>query len=102
MLSAVDMVQKLAGVPEGAQVFVSYLAGRPPTGRAIREARRARREGMARRHFTGRLHRVWMTKAGEPVMTVLCDNRDDERTGAKEAYRTFNPALGTMLTLEVV
>lgn len=102
MLTAADMVNRLDGVPEGTPVFVSYLAGRAPTDRAVREASRARREGLSRHHFTGRVHRVWATKKGDTVLTVLCDVRDDERTGAQEAYRTFNPALGTMLTLEVL
>ncbi len=102
MLSATDMMRKLSGVSEGSQIFVSYLAGRPPTDRAIREARRSRREGIAHRHFVGKFHRVWVTKKGDPVLTVLCTNRDDERTGSQEAYRTFNPAIGTMLTLEIV
>jgi len=65
MLSAAEMVQKLEGVPEGAPVFVSYLAGREPTDRAVREASRARREGYAPRHFFGKVHRVWSTKGSE-------------------------------------
>lgn len=102
MLSATDMVRKLEGVPEGATVFVSYLAGREPTPRAVRESERARREGYAPRHFFGKLHRVWTSKKGDPILTVLCDNRDDERTGSREGYRSFNPNLGTMLMVEVL
>jgi hypothetical protein len=96
------MVAALAGVPEGADLFVSYVAGRAPTERACREARRSEREGLARRHFLGKLHRVWRTQSGETVLTVLCENRDDERTGRQEAYRTFNPSLGTLLGVTVL
>lgn len=97
-----EMVDKLTGVPEGSIVFVSYLVGRQPTARAIREAERSRRENIARRHFVGTLTSVWTTKRGDTVFTVLCDNRDDEARGTEEGYRTFNPNLGQLLSLEVI
>jgi hypothetical protein len=97
-----EMLRTLAGVPEGATLFVSYLAGRAPTATAIREAERARREGMAKRHFFGTLTGVRMTKKGDSVLTVQCDNRDDERRGTEDGYRTFNPNLGKLLAVEVV
>lgn len=101
-MTEAEMLAALAGVPEGADLFVSYVAGRAPTDRAIREAQRATRAGQARRHFTGKLHRVWRTQKGEAVLTVLTPDRDDERTGAQEAYRTFNPSLGTLLGVTVL
>ena len=97
-----EMLEKLEGVPEGSTLFVSYLAGRPPTARAIREAERSRREGIARRHSVGKLERVWVTKKGEAVLTVLCENRDDERRGTRDGYRTYNPSLGQLLSVELV
>lgn len=97
-----EMLQKLAGAQQGDTVFVSYLAGRAPNARAIREAERAKREGLAKRHFFGKLESVWTTKKGQSVVTVLCDNRDDERRGTEDGYRTFNPALGTLLSIEVI
>lgn len=97
-----EMLEKLNGVPEGATLFVSYLAGRKPTARAFREAERARREGLSMRHFVGTLTGVWRTKKGEAVMTVLCDTRDDERRGTEDGYRTFNPNLGQLLSVEVI
>jgi hypothetical protein len=96
-----EMMAVLAGLPEGTELFVSYVAGREPTDRAVREAQRSTDAGIARRHFTGKLHRVWTTKRGDTVLTVLCDNRDDERSGKQEAYRTFNPRLGTLLGVTV-
>lgn len=94
--------EKLDGVPEGAVVFVSYLAGRPPTERAVREAQRAHKMGLNRRHFFGKLESCRTTRKGEFVFTVLCDHRDDERRGTEDGYRTINPSLGTLLSLEVI
>lgn len=102
MLNEVNAMKALVGVPEGALLFVSYVAGREPTDRAVREAERSRREGIARRHFVGKLASQRVTKKGEYVFTVLCDNRDDERRGTRDGYRTFNPSLGNLLTVEVV
>lgn len=96
-----EMLDRVRG-QEGSQVFVSYVPGREPTARAVREAGRSSRQGISRRHFVGTLHRVWRTKRGQPVITVLCDNRDDERTGSQQGYRTFNPELGSLLVLEVL
>jgi hypothetical protein len=101
-----EMVAKLAGVQPGTEVFVSYLAGRPARERARREARKADTHydrPIPKRWFQGRLEAAWITKKGEPVMTVLSTTRYNEQDPRAEAhYRTFNPALGTMLTLEVL
>jgi hypothetical protein len=102
-LTAQDMLQKLEGVEKGRRVFVSYLAGRPPTERAKREAQKASDEGYAKRWFEGVLEAVWTTKKGQPVMTVLSTTRYNEDDPQAEGhYRTFNPALGTLLSLEVL
>jgi hypothetical protein len=102
MMNEISTMKALVGVPEGATLFVSYLPGREPTARAVREAERARQEGLARRHFLGTLASQRITKKGEFVFTVLCDNRDDERRGTQDGYRTFNPSLGTLLAVEVI
>jgi hypothetical protein len=102
MLDETRTEERLAAIPDGAAVFVSYLVGREPTDRAVREAQRARREGLAPRHFFGTLQTRRRTKRGELVFTVLCDNRDDERRGTQDGYRTFNSSLGTLLALEMV
>lgn len=102
MLTETEALEKLSSAQPGATLFVSYLAGRPPTDRAVREARRAEREGFARRHFTGVLTDAWVTRKGEFVFRVLCGERDDERRGTEDGYRTFNPSLGTLLSLEVI
>ena len=102
-LTASDAVQKLQGVQPGQMVFVSYLAGRPPTERQIREAGKARREGYPRRWYFGRLERQWITQKGEPVFSIFTHTRDNENDPAADGnYRTFNPNLGTLLELEVM
>lgn len=100
-MTANEMVAAVEG-NVGREVFVSYLAGNPPTERAIREARRAKMEGMARRHFTGKIHAVKTNKKGEPYLVIATPNRDNESTGEQWNYRSFNPQLGTLLTIEVL
>ena len=102
-LSAQDMVALLDGVPPGTEVFISYLAGRKPTDRAIREAEKASDEGYNKRWLQGRVERVWTTKKQEPVLTVFAYTRYNEDDKSSEGhYRTINPALGKLLSLEVV
>jgi len=102
-ISAEDMLAKLSGVPKGTQVFVSYQAGRKPTDRAVREAKKAEDWGIPKRWFQGRLEGVWTSKKGEPVFCVYSETRYNEADPTAQGhYRTFNPALGTLLTLEVM
>lgn len=101
-MNEAQMLEKLVGVPEGARVFVSYEAGNEPTERAIREAERSRQEGYPSRYFTGTLAGVRMTRDGSWMMTVLCDTRDDERTGQNQAFRSFNPSVGRLICVEVL
>ena len=59
---------------------------------------------MARRHYVGTLENLWITRKGEQVLTVLAYNRD-RLTGdglVEGGYRTFNPLLGELYTLEVI
>jgi hypothetical protein len=103
MITSTEMVAKLQGVQPGAKVFVSYLAGRKPTARALVEAQKAENEGYAKRWFAGTLESVWTTQKGEPVFRVFSHTRYNvDNLEAEGHYRTFNPALGTLLTLEVV
>jgi hypothetical protein len=105
-LTAQEMLAKLEGVEKGREVFVSYLAGRPPTDRAKREAAKADEAydcPIPKRWYQGRLEAVWTTKKGEPVMTLLSTTRyNEDKPDAEGHYRTFNPALGTLLSLEVL
>lgn len=98
-----QMVEVLKDVPLDSIVFVSYLAGRRPTDRAIREASRSLAEGIAPRHFTGKFRGIYYTqKWKEPILTVWVEERDSGNPMSQGAYRAFNPALGRLITLEVV
>lgn len=102
-ITAQEMVERLRDVPQGTELFVSYLAGRAPTERALREAAKADDMGVAKRWLQGRLERVWTTKKGDPVLTLFCYTRRNEADPEAEGhFRTVNPALGQLLSLEVV
>lgn len=105
-VTAEEMQETLKDCGPGTVVFVSYLAGREPTPKAMLEAHRAvHDEGIPRRFAFGVLCDVWVTKKGEPVMRIFSDLRDTlykDGTMIEGAYRTFNPQLGRLLSLEVV
>lgn len=96
----VEKIIRQAGI--GAQVFVSYVAGANPTERAKREAERAKREGLSSRHFVGRIVKFSWNKNGDFYFTIFTSERDDERRDAENAFRSFNPGFGVVLTLEVI
>ena len=103
MLNEQDVEQKLQGVPEGAEVFVSYHPGGKTTERAVREAQKAEDLGIPKRWFEGRLERVWRTKKNQLVVCIFTYTRYNEQKPAWEGhYRTFNPSLGQLLSLEVL
>lgn len=103
MITAQEMLVKLNGAEKGRRVFVSYVAGKPPTNRAQQESQKATDEGYSKRWFEGSLESVRITKKGEPVMTVFATTRYNlDNPAAEGHYRTFNPALGQLLTLEVL
>jgi hypothetical protein len=99
-----QMVAKLRGVGHGSILFVSYEAGRSPTERAKLEAGHAARVGCNRRHFVGSFEGLTVTQTGETVLTIKAYNRDKVtgRGMVEGAYRTFNPNLGRLLSLEVI
>ena len=103
MISAQEMMSKLWGVQLGTTVFVSYEAGRSPTPRAIREAKKADVEGYPKRWFIGTITSIRTTKKGDPVFTVFSQTRyNEDDTNASGHYRTMNPQVGTLLALEVL
>ena len=103
ILSGQEMLAKLNGVQRGQRVFVSYIAGREPKPRAVREAKKAHVGGYNTRWFEGQLESVWITRKCQPVMCVLSTTRyNEDDPSATGHYRTFNPALGKLLSLEVL
>lgn len=102
-ISAYEMLQKLNGVPEGAEVFVSYVAGGKVTERAKREARKAKDLGVSTRWLSGKVVSLRQSKAGDPILTIFTALRYDERTGSSSGnYRSINPNLGQLLSLELI
>jgi len=101
MMNSEQMVNTLKNVPEGALLFVSYIAGREPTERAIQEAKpHTENPARSRRHFVGTLSRVWTARNGDPILTIHAHNRN---TGDKAGgYRSFNPSLGQLLAVQVL
>jgi len=97
-----ELLTHLQDMPEGTKLFVSYTAGRQPGPQALRESARSAQEGIAPRHFTGTLKRVWVTKRREPVLTMWVEERDSGAGLTPGAYRTFNPALGKLRILVVL
>jgi hypothetical protein len=105
MLTTSQMVNKLRDCGRGSLLFVSYKAGEPPTDRQMLESERAvHEEGCNRRHYVGTLEALWTTRRGQKVLTIMAYNRD-KLTGEKlheGGYRTFNPEVGELLSLEVI
>ena len=105
-LDANDMLWKLRHTPDGATVFVSYLAGRPATERAIAEATRHTSDPKRpRRYYLGELSSVWNTSKGQWVLTMMAWNRDTmqkDGTLQEGGYRTFNPELGELILIDTI
>jgi hypothetical protein len=104
-LSANDMLWKLRHVPDGTTLFVSYLAGRKPTERAIVEAtRHTTNPTRPRRYYLGELSSVWQSQKGDWILTMKVFNRDTlQNDGSLEegGYRSFNPDLGRLVLVDV-
>lgn len=105
-MNTAKMLELLKNVPLNSTLFVSYIAGRKAHSNAIMSARRAlMEEGIASRHFTGIYKGVSVTKKGDHVLHMWVAERDTIRpdgTKVEGAFRTFNPNLGKLLTLEVL
>lgn len=99
-LTEFDVAEKLAGLVPGTRLFVSYVAGGKTTDRAIREAREAREDGLSLRHHEGTFESLHVTKRNELVFTMRSECRRD--ANGAPAYRTFNPNLGQLLSLEIL
>jgi hypothetical protein len=106
ILDTNDMLQTLENVPEGSVLFVSYVAGRPSTERAIAEAvRHTEDPTRPRRYFLGELSSVWQAKNGDWILTMHVWNRDTtQKDGSlKEGgYRSFNPNLGQLVLIDLI
>ena len=106
MINQAKMLEILKDVPPGSIVFVSYSAGRRPSDTALRESARAVEEGLALRHFTGKLegvHKKGKVHWDEWYFTVWVEERDSAKNGMTPGnFRAFNPSLGRLHHLEVI
>jgi hypothetical protein len=106
MINQAKMLEILKGVPPGSIIFVSYSAGRRPSPQALIESARAVEEGLALRHFTGKLegvHKKGKVHWDEYYFTVWVEERDSAKNGMTPGnFRAFNPSLGRLHHLEVI
>lgn len=69
---------------DGTRVHVHYTAFREPSKGAKVEAKRASELGLPSDRYTGRVSRVWNSKAGDQMLTMLVELERDHK------FRTFN------------
>jgi len=102
MLNANDLQALLANATEDTIVHIAYLAGspKPVTHQAIQEFNDAQDwngdRGVPATTYIGNFGGFKTTKRGEVVLTLFVHNR-----GQVGQFRTFNPKLGTVLSVVV-
>jgi len=102
MLNANDLQLLLANATEDTIVHLSYLAGSPKavTRQAVEEFNQASDwngdRGVPATHYVGNFGGFRTTKKGEVILTLFVHNR-----GSVGNFRTFNPKLGTVLSVTV-
>jgi len=73
---------------DGTRVHVHYTSFGKPTQLAISKAKRAEELELPKDRYTGRVHRVWRSKANDLLLTLWVElERDHE-------YRTLNATRG--------
>jgi hypothetical protein len=99
MLTANDLQALLANATPDTIVHIAYKAASPKmaTAQAVKEFNEAAdwNKGDATTYI-GTFGGFRTTKRGEVILSLYCLNR-----GSVGAWRTFNPALGTVLSLKV-
>ena len=83
-------------VEDGTRVHVQYKAFGTPTAQAIAEAQRANDLGLALDRYTGRVSRIWKSKAGDTILTLYVELERDH------TYRSLNLNKGTVQKLVVL
>jgi hypothetical protein len=97
-MNAAQLQAILANATEDTIVHIDYLAGSPKalTAQAVREFNQAADWNKAPTSYVGHFAGFKTTKRGEVVLTLFVANRGDVGQ-----FRTFNPALGTVLSVTV-
>ena len=100
-----EMIELLKDMPEGTTAFVSYVAGRRSTERAVEEARPYTEDPRQPcRYFFGQIHCLFQNRYDEWCLTLFAENRDTIKDGVRYqgGYRTFNPRLGKLVVLALI
>lgn len=96
VLGRVHGVSGVPGVEDGTRVHIHYKAFGTPTPQAVRCAARAAELGLSRDRYTGRVHRVWKSAAGDQLITLWVELERDHM------YRTLNLDKGEVLRFVVL
>ena len=84
------------GAEDGTRVHIHYESFGKATAEAIKCAARAAELGLPRDRYTGRVHRLWKTKAGDHCVTIWVELERDHM------YRTLNLQKGKVYRLVVL
>lgn len=99
-MNAAQLQAALANANEDTIVHLSYVAGRPASEQGKAEFAMARDwngdRGRPATYYIGHFRGFKTTKKGDVVLTLFCANRADVGN-----FRTFNPNLGTVLSVAV-
>lgn len=72
------------GKNDGTRVHLHYTAFGKPTLKAIQNASRAAELGLPRDRYTGRISKVWKSREGDQLITMMVELERDHM------FRTFN------------
>lgn len=97
MLNANDLLAALSTATEQTIVHIEYRAGRPANARGVKEYAEASDWNKPSTSYTGHFAGMKTNKWGELIVTIYCHNR-----GKTGSYRSFNPNLGSVLSVQVV
>jgi hypothetical protein len=84
------------GVEDGTRIHLHYSSFGEPTTSAKKDASRAAELGLQRDRYTGRVSRIWTSRAGDKMLTAFVELERDHK------YRTFNLDKGTVHKIVVL
>ena len=98
MLAGVRPASEPGKVEDGTRIHVRYtrMVGAKVTDRAKAEADRAKVLGLPLDTYTGRVSRVWTSKAGDTILSLFVELERDH------TWRSFNIDHGTIIHLVIL
>lgn len=89
---------KVERVENGSRIHLHYkkIPGAPVTAQAVADAKRADELGLPKDRYTGRVSRVWASKAGDTMLTMLVELERDHQ------YRCFNIDKGEVVNFVIM